>query len=282
MSSSGPAVNTTFVVPPKVVSPPPPPAYPSQYPGNHPQVQIYPGYQTQMISPCEQEYMAHKIWKEGKVLGAIQILIGLMHIGFGAVLVPAIYGNYIAISFLSGYPFWGGISFIISGSLSVSAQEAPVNPCKINGSLGMNIVSAIFSVVGIILFITELSINWRNDVYCDPNIYYNYCHGVVSDSGKGISGTLLIFSMLEFVIACILSHSGCRILCCQPSQTISINALASERKPTENSDKELIDKERNCSEDFGISGEMFLLPCYWELLSEGSRGAQNPEGARPE
>ncbi|XP_036618279.1 membrane-spanning 4-domains subfamily A member 8-like [Trichosurus vulpecula] len=213
MSSSAPELNTVFVVPPKVVSPLPPP--PPPYPSNHPQVLLYPGYQTQVALPYEQENMVHKIWKEGKVLGAIQILIGLIHIGFGAVLVITMTWGYFSISVVGGYPFWGGLSFIISGSFSVSAQKAPVTRCQVNGSVGMNIVSAIFSVIGIILLITELSNLWGKDLYDEPHHYYYYS-GV--STGRGISSMLLLFSILEFVITSMISHSGCRMACCQTNQ----------------------------------------------------------------
>nr|XP_020831807.1 LOW QUALITY PROTEIN: membrane-spanning 4-domains subfamily A member 8-like [Phascolarctos cinereus] len=179
-------------------------------PGNQAQVHLYPGYQIQMIPPYEYEHMAQKIWKEGKVLRAIQIVIGLMHIGFGGVLLTTMFWGYTSISFVGGYPFWGGISFIVSGSLSVSAQKAPGTHCKISGSLGMRTVSAIFSAVGIILFITDLSIYWGNSLYRDP-------HTTMS-TGKGISAMLLLFSILEFAITCTSSHSGCQMVCSQTNQ----------------------------------------------------------------
>lgn len=46
---------------------------------------------------------------------AIQIMIGLMHIGFGTILgfMYTIYGSvwgFASLALISGYPFWGGIS----------------------------------------------------------------------------------------------------------------------------------------------------------------------------
>ncbi|XP_072494397.1 membrane-spanning 4-domains subfamily A member 8-like [Notamacropus eugenii] len=217
MSSSGPEPNTVFVVPPKVTSPQPPP--PPPYSCNQPQVHLSPGYQTQMILPYEQEHTIQKIWKEGKVLGAIQIMIGLIHIALGGVLLTMTTWGYLSISLLGGYPFWGGISFLISGSLSVAAQKTPVSLCKINGSLGMNIVSAIFSVVGIILFIIEISMYGNYYGPFDHNQYYYYYRVSI---GKGIASILLLFSILEFVITCISSQAGCRMVCSQTNQVAII------------------------------------------------------------
>ncbi|KAF5927379.1 hypothetical protein HPG69_018979 [Diceros bicornis minor] len=68
------------------------------------------------------------------------------------------------------------LGFIISGSLSVSAENYPKSSCLLNGSLGLNIVSAICSVVGIILFITDLSLA-STSAYSER--YYCHAWGVV-------------------------------------------------------------------------------------------------------
>ncbi|XP_012884451.1 PREDICTED: membrane-spanning 4-domains subfamily A member 12 [Dipodomys ordii] len=137
---------------------------------------------------------------QGNVQMAIQIIIGVMHIGFGTILgLLAITDSnnllgFASLTFLSGYPFWGGLCFIISGSLSVSASKE-FSPCLIKGSLGMNIVSSIFTIFGIILFLVDLIINGVD----------NQAFSAVL-SGKGISSMLLIFSILEICIACTTAH----------------------------------------------------------------------------
>ncbi|XP_012374901.2 membrane-spanning 4-domains subfamily A member 12 isoform X2 [Dasypus novemcinctus] len=99
--------------------------------------------------------------EEAKIVGAIQIIIGLMHIGFGLVLslTNSVYKPsllFTSISFIGGYPFWGGVSFIISGSLSIMASKE----------------------------------------FSSPSLL----------SGKGISGMLMIFSLLEFSITCTTAY----------------------------------------------------------------------------
>ncbi|KAM4848030.1 LOW QUALITY PROTEIN: membrane-spanning 4-domains subfamily A member 12 [Urocitellus parryii] len=129
----------------------------------------------------------------------IQIVIGSMHIGFGIILgllsySTTQYWGFGSFTFISGYPFWGGICFIISGSLSITTFKE-FSPCLIKSSLGMNIVSSIFSLIGAILLLLDLCIN-----------------GLVSQaywaviSGKGISAMLMIFSLLEFCITCATAH----------------------------------------------------------------------------
>ncbi|XP_031240843.1 membrane-spanning 4-domains subfamily A member 18 [Mastomys coucha] len=130
--------------------------------------------------------------EEVRTLGAIQILIGLFHI-FSAV-NPLLYSN----SFLgfSGYLIWGGLSFIISGSLSVLAEK-DTNSCVVNSSIAMNVVSSIFSLIGIILIIVDLSIS----------------HYSMDNFLKAVSGSLLPFALLEFILTCVVSHFGCQAVC---------------------------------------------------------------------
>ncbi|XP_006899960.1 PREDICTED: membrane-spanning 4-domains subfamily A member 8 [Elephantulus edwardii] len=211
-ASSGTPGNPVFWVPPNT-NYPVVPGVVSQvplYPSAQPQVHLIPGNPLGLPVHVT-DPQAHRALKEGKVLGALQILIGLVHIAFGSALVTVINGRYTAISFYGGFPFWGGICFIISGALSVCAEKNPGSSCLLNGSTGMNIVSAIFAVVGIMLFITDLSISITWDWSYDP--YYNYSWGV--SPGVAISCALLIFCLLEFCIACTSSHFGCQLSCYQ-------------------------------------------------------------------
>uniref|UniRef100_A0A674JSG8 Membrane spanning 4-domains A8 n=1 Tax=Terrapene triunguis TaxID=2587831 RepID=A0A674JSG8_9SAUR len=148
---------------------------------------------------------------------AIQILIGLMHIGFGGVsAVFVVYHFYVSISVIGGYPFWGGLFFVISGSLSVAAENHR-NTCLVRGSLGMNITSAIFSGIGIILFLTELIIN-ASDYSHDYEVY------LWLGAAKGIMVMLFLMTILEFSIAVSISYFACQAICYTPN-TVSLSAL---------------------------------------------------------
>ncbi|XP_047375496.1 membrane-spanning 4-domains subfamily A member 12 [Sciurus carolinensis] len=138
-------------------------------------------------------------FKEAKTLGAIQIVIGSMHIGFGIILGLLSYSTndvwgFGSLTFIAGYPFWGGICFVISGSLSVSASKE-FSSCLIKSSLGMNIVSSIFALIGAILLLVDMCIN-----HLTIQAYWALI------SGKGISAMLMIFSLLEFCITCTTAH----------------------------------------------------------------------------
>ncbi|VFV30690.1 Hypothetical predicted protein [Lynx pardinus] len=60
---------------------------------------------------------------EPKALGTVQILIGLIHLGFGGVLLVVRRGPVGMLFIEGGVPFWGGACFVISGSLSVAAEK---------------------------------------------------------------------------------------------------------------------------------------------------------------
>nr|XP_042702264.1 membrane-spanning 4-domains subfamily A member 8-like [Chrysemys picta bellii] len=181
-------------------------------PGNQPLGSVYPGSPAEQVTQLRQMGMTERFLKaQSKTLGAIQILIGLMHIGFGG-LSAAFIQTYIPISFMGGYPFWGGLSFVISGSLSIAAENHQ-NTCPVRGSLGMNIISAIFSAIGIILFLTELIINAN---YSSSGLHpLWFC--ALQVAAKGIAVLLLLFTILEFSIAVSTSYFACLAICYTPN-----------------------------------------------------------------
>ncbi|KAM6465998.1 membrane-spanning 4-domains subfamily A member 15-like isoform 1-T6 [Liasis olivaceus] len=144
---------------------------------------------------------------EAKVLGAVQIMIGLIHIGFGAVSLCLAPSGYIILSAAGGYPFWGGIFFISSGSLCVVAEKHQ-NRSLVRCSVRMNITSAIASLIGILLCILELSTGRSTS-------QYNHLYETkwAKNVGIGLSCVLLLFSLLEFCIAVSLAHFGCQAAC---------------------------------------------------------------------
>ncbi|XP_029895881.1 membrane-spanning 4-domains subfamily A member 12-like isoform X2 [Harpia harpyja] len=106
---------------------------------------------------------------KNRVMGTIQIMTGFMHIGFGIVLTT-LTNVYTSVFVIGEIPFLGGVSFIISGCLSIGAEKSPTE-CAVKGSQTMNIISAIFALLGIIAFIVDLNLN---GLYRSSFNYYNY------------------------------------------------------------------------------------------------------------
>ncbi|XP_070582459.1 membrane-spanning 4-domains subfamily A member 8-like isoform X3 [Erythrolamprus reginae] len=143
-----------------------------------------------------------------KVLGTIQIMIGLIYLGFGSVLFSLVTSFYRTLSAIGGYPFWGGIFFISSGSVCVAAAKRP-NRHLVKSSVGLNITSAIMSLSGSILHICDL-------IFISLKIRY-HCNDL-DNVVCGLLSMLLLFSLLEFCIAVPLAHFGCWASCCSDDQ----------------------------------------------------------------
>ncbi|XP_067151336.1 membrane-spanning 4-domains subfamily A member 12-like [Apteryx mantelli] len=91
---------------------------------------------------------------------------------------------------------WATRQFVASGSLSVAAEYVH-KPILVKGSVGMNIVSAMFAATGITLLIVELV----------GNKVYGYSTSLdLLKADNGIAGMMLFISLLEFSIAILLSH----------------------------------------------------------------------------
>ncbi|KAG8125465.1 putative Membrane-spanning 4-domains subfamily A member 12-like protein, partial [Naja naja] len=156
---------------------------------------------------------------EPKVLGTIQILIGLIHIGFGAISFCLFPFYYLTLSGVGGYPFWGGIFFISSGSVCISAVNCP-NRALVKSSVGLNITSAVMALSGVILYLCKLIFSNNFGRY-----YMQYYTDDLIDAeerlrsvGYGLSSVLLLFSLLEFCITVSLAHFGCQATCCSDAQ----------------------------------------------------------------
>nr|XP_008114033.1 PREDICTED: membrane-spanning 4-domains subfamily A member 8 isoform X1 [Anolis carolinensis] len=179
-------------------------------PGNLPQQQGNP--------PQQQHNPLQKLLKvETKTLGGIQIMIGLMHIGLGCIAIVMSGRTYISVGAISGYPIWGGIFFIISGSLAVSSERY-LNGSLVRCSVGMNITSAIMALTGIILYIADLITSRNFYYYYDPHASYPYYYfsllSILQSLHLTVGIVILLFSLLEFCITVSTAHFGCQAACC--------------------------------------------------------------------
>ncbi|XP_015272070.1 PREDICTED: membrane-spanning 4-domains subfamily A member 8-like [Gekko japonicus] len=154
---------------------------------------------------------------ETKSLSAIQIIIGLIHVGFGGVMTIFCGWDidYFPLTVFGGYPFWGGIFFIFSGLLSV-VLEKQLFTHKVKCGMGMNIAGAVIALMGIILYALEWfqnSMASRQDDDLSRSV------------GTGLCVLLLMFSFLEFCIAASMAHYQFLAVCCSSEMALSLTAL---------------------------------------------------------
>ncbi|KAK2857389.1 hypothetical protein Q7C36_005308 [Tachysurus vachellii] len=151
---------------------------------------------------------------EPKALGTVQIMIGLLTFLFGIVLA-----TYIpTISIVSGIVFWSPMFHIIAGSLAVSASNK-LNSCVVKATSTLNILSTLSAGVTIIILILDLIFGI---CYYD----YNYrCNHTAEGMRKGITGVLLVFTLLQFCISIALSAFTCKATCTSEPTLNVINVV---------------------------------------------------------
>ncbi|KAJ6654135.1 hypothetical protein lerEdw1_007403 [Lerista edwardsae] len=173
----------------------------------------YAGQQLEDMSNQTQQMRAlDRFFKaETKTLGAIQILIGLIHFGLGP--LPLIF--YEAVRF-GHFLFWTGLFFITSGSISVSAENQK-NINLVRCSVGFNILSAIMALISSIAHAIDLVV-----ISLQVNPYSVFWQ-------TGLSVLFLLFTLLEFCITVSTAHFGCLATCCSVD-TRYVNFTAVSRR----------------------------------------------------
>ncbi|XP_036427250.1 membrane-spanning 4-domains subfamily A member 4A-like [Colossoma macropomum] len=146
-----------------------------------------------------------------QALGTVQIMIGIITFLFGIVLSVV----EPMISVYSGVVYWGSLFYIITGSLTVAAEKN-LHPCLVKGSLGMNVVNAIIAATSFILLLMDFIVYRYGPCYDYHYGSYN-CDEVYRrflTRTFGISGVLLVLSLLQFIISIFISAFGCKATCC--------------------------------------------------------------------
>ncbi|XP_059367771.1 membrane-spanning 4-domains subfamily A member 4A-like isoform X2 [Carassius carassius] len=143
-----------------------------------------PVYVQQMMGVSPLQGLQAFLKGQPKVLGAVQIMIGVMTLLFG--IVCTVYAE--AIFVYSGVPYWGSLI--------------------VNASLGMNIFSMITAVIAIILLSVDVVI-WQYPNCSDSSCYLKERYEILF---RGIRGVLILFALLEFVISICLSAFACKAI----------------------------------------------------------------------
>ncbi|XP_063292966.1 membrane-spanning 4-domains subfamily A member 4A-like isoform X1 [Pelobates fuscus] len=153
---------------------------------------------------------------EPMALGVTQVFSGVLIIIFGIIFcfLPR-YGIYFLIPY-SGLPFWSGVMYIISGSLSISAAvKATLG--KVRSSLVLNIISSIIAGIAIILLSLAVVSQWyrlhiftcfyyKSSVHCEGNFDLKI---VV----EGMLALLFIMTVTQLCITISTSVFGCKTVC---------------------------------------------------------------------
>ncbi|XP_012580614.1 PREDICTED: membrane-spanning 4-domains subfamily A member 14 [Condylura cristata] len=133
---------------------------------------------------------------EPKVLGVIQILLGLVMVAIGIIFLFNFFSfsHKFPLVFITGYPFWGALIFILAGHLLGNSK---MDKCVRHCTIPMSIISSLTAVAGIVL--TIISYKYQH-MYCQQPSLDGIC--VMGRSlFNGILSVLLIISIVELSIS---------------------------------------------------------------------------------
>ncbi|KAG8125472.1 hypothetical protein E2320_020916 [Naja naja] len=88
---------------------------------------------------------------------------------------------------------------------------AVISPLVVKSSIGMNIASAIIALIGILICIIDLAVKTTGN---SENQWLSQVYEINNAAQSGLSGVLLLFSLLEFCITVSFAHFGCQRNCC--------------------------------------------------------------------
>ncbi|XP_035251964.1 uncharacterized protein LOC118215359 isoform X2 [Anguilla anguilla] len=152
--------------------------------------------------------------------------------------------------FLKGHP--KALGYMSAGALTMAANDK-LNKCRVRGALGMNIISTITAGIAIIIFSLDFGIMMSYDCSDSEKSYpYYNCRRVHhTTASQWMTGVLLVFSILEFIISICVSAFACRAVCdCSTEQVLYMaptsNQVASENLSTAPNTYEMTISVRLC------------------------------------
>ncbi|XP_019609543.2 B-lymphocyte antigen CD20 [Rhinolophus sinicus] len=207
---------------------------------------IIPRTMPSMVGPTQGFFI-----RESKAFGAVQIMNGLFHIALGGILmIHAKVYTPVCVAVL--YPLWGGIMYIISGSL-LAAVKTNSRKSLVKGKMIMNSLSLFVAISGIIiLFLDIFNITISHffkverldviktpmtdiDIYdCEPanpaeksSPYMPFCHSVRSVF-LSIFAVMLIFAFLQKLVTAGTIENEWKKLCSRSKANVVL--LSAEEK----------------------------------------------------
>ncbi|XP_047371794.1 membrane-spanning 4-domains subfamily A member 5 [Sciurus carolinensis] len=174
-----------------------------------PEINI-PEYQSKVLTAttfASQNLLQKLLTTKLKILGATQILIGIINFSFGIVFLFTSVPPYPRFPFIliSAYPFWGSALFIMSGAFLI-ALKRKTTESLIKVSRVMNFLSAVGATAGIILLIFGFLLD-RNYI-CGYSPEGIRCREITALL-IGIFILLMILSIIELLISLSFSICGC-------------------------------------------------------------------------
>ncbi|XP_055470197.1 B-lymphocyte antigen CD20 [Psammomys obesus] len=213
-----------------------------------------------LVGPTQSFFM-----RESKALGAVQVMNGLLHLSLGGLLmIPT--GVFAPICVSVWYPLWGGIMYIISGSLLAAAAEQTSRKSLVKAKVIMNSLSLFVAITGIILSVMDIlnitisrflkmeSLNLSKtpklyvDIYnCEPSNSSEkispstqYCYSVQS-MFLGILSVMLISAFLQKLVTAGIVENEWRKMCSRPKSNVVLLSAGEKKEKTIKMKEEIIE-----------------------------------------
>ncbi|XP_057363014.1 membrane-spanning 4-domains subfamily A member 3-like [Manis pentadactyla] len=157
-------------------------------------------------------------------LGAVEILSGATILVVGVFLgaiqgIFQLFEQYSYFTLYTGYPIWGPVFFIFSGSSSIAAgKHREID--LIRKHVWIDIISAIMAVVGFVLLAINLAHNNEVLKNCPLSESADLCL-YITTSNNGLLSLMLIFTLLEFCMAISMTIMWCKRKLLESSQVTS-------------------------------------------------------------
>ncbi|KAM4736512.1 membrane-spanning 4-domains subfamily A member 8-like [Anableps anableps] len=135
------------------------------------------------------------------ILGAIQIMIGLLNIGFGVPLILVYSYSWFLIS-RTGFPFWMGSLFIVFGIVGILSEKYP-SPCLVIINVILNLAGVGFAITAIVLYSNYIA-------YIHPWYGCELSHSWIIL--KSIAGVLIVLSVTELCVVFSTAVLGIKAL----------------------------------------------------------------------
>ncbi|XP_076006501.1 membrane-spanning 4-domains subfamily A member 15-like [Genypterus blacodes] len=163
-------------------------------------------------------------------VGALQILVGLIHIGLGAILCASGGGSSYAMD-VTMFPYWLGGLFILFGVTCILSEKYP-SPCLVISNVMLNLAGVAFAITAIVLYsinIAEIRLYWL----CDrENDYWYRSRTTVAPSPdekylmeRCMDGKAIILMLLRGINAVLIIMSALQLCLTISSAVLGIKAL---------------------------------------------------------
>uniref|UniRef100_A0A8C5JTY3 Membrane-spanning 4-domains, subfamily A, member 3 n=1 Tax=Jaculus jaculus TaxID=51337 RepID=A0A8C5JTY3_JACJA len=148
-----------------------------------------------------------------QALGAVQVLSGMLILALGVFLgclqyLSHLFRHFFFFIFYTGYPLWGAVFFVSSGSLTITAGRKPTRMLMQN-SFGMNIASAAIALAGAAFLSVHLALSDQALKGCSSSQSPDLCI-YLGSSSNGLVSLMLLLTLLELGVTISVSTMWCQ------------------------------------------------------------------------